>query len=43
MNDLIDICVKNMVNDQFTEEQARSYMEEILPHGSLGVVKNIEF
>lgn len=22
---------KNMVNDQFTEEQARSYMEEILP------------
>ena len=31
MNDLIDICVKNMVNDQFTEEQARSYMEEILP------------
>lgn len=31
MNDLIDMCVKNMVNDQFTEEQARSYMEEILP------------
>ena len=31
MNDLIDICVKNMVNDQFTEEQARPYMEEILP------------
>lgn len=31
MDDLIDICVKNMVNDQFTEEQARSYMEEILP------------
>lgn len=31
MNDLIDICVKNMVNDQFIEEQARSYMEEILP------------
>lgn len=31
MNDLIDICVKNMVNDQFTEEQARSYMEETLP------------
>ena len=31
MNDLIDVCVKNMVNDQFTEEQARSYMEETLP------------
>jgi transcriptional regulator with XRE-family HTH domain len=31
MNDLIDICVKNMVNDQFTEERARSYMEETLP------------
>lgn len=31
MNDLIDICVKNMVNDQFTEEQARPYMKEILP------------
>ena len=31
MDDLIDICVKNMVNNQFTEEQARSYMEEILP------------
>ena len=30
MDDLIDICVKNMVNDQFTEEQARSYMENML-------------
>ena len=31
MDDLIDVCVKNMVNDQFTEEQARSYMQELLP------------
>ena len=30
-SDLIDVCVKNMVNDQFTEEQARSYMQELLP------------
>ena len=36
MNDLINICVKNMVNDQFTEEQARSYMEEILPQLDTG-------
>ena len=31
MDDLVDVCVKNMVNDQFTEEQARSYMKELLP------------
>ena len=31
MDDLIDVCVKNMVNENFSEEQARSYMKEILP------------
>ena len=31
MDELIDICVKNMVNENFTEEQARSYMMELLP------------
>ncbi len=31
MDDLLEVCVKNMVNEQFTEEQARSYMKEILP------------
>lgn len=25
MDELIDICVKNMVSDDFTEEQARIY------------------
>ena len=29
MDELIDVCVKNMVNEEFTEEQARSYMKEI--------------
>lgn len=28
---MIDVCVKNMVNENFTEEQARSYMKEMLP------------
>lgn len=31
VRDLIDICVKNMVNENFTEEQARAYMKEMLP------------
>ena len=31
MDELIDICVKNMVSDDFTEEQARAYMKEMLP------------
>lgn len=30
MDELIDICVKNMVSDDFTEEQARAYMKEML-------------
>lgn len=31
MDDLINVCVKHMVNDHFTEEQARSYMKQKLP------------
>lgn len=31
MNELIDVCVKNMVSDSFTEQQARSYVEKMLP------------
>lgn len=30
-DDLIDVCVKNMVNENFTEEQVRAYMKELLP------------
>lgn len=31
MDELIDVCAKNMVSDKFTEEQARSYLREKLP------------
>ncbi len=31
MEELIDVCVRHMVNDNFTEEQARAYMKEMLP------------
>lgn len=31
MDDLIDVCAKNMANENFTEEQARAYMKELLP------------
>ena len=31
MDELIDVCVKNMVNENFTEKQARSYLNEMLP------------
>ena len=31
MDDLIDVCVKHMVNESFTEEQARGYMKQLLP------------
>ena len=31
MDDLIDICVPHMVTENFSEEQARSYMKELLP------------
>lgn len=31
MNELIDVCVQNMVGEHFTEQQARSYMKKMLP------------
>lgn len=31
MNELIDVCVGHMVNEAFTEEQARAYMKQVLP------------
>ena len=31
MDDLINTCVKHMVNENFTEEQARAYMKDLLP------------
>lgn len=31
MDDLIDVCVKHMVNEEFSETQARAYMKELLP------------
>ena len=31
MDDLIAVCIGHMVGDQFTEEQARAYMRELLP------------
>ena len=31
MDDLIDVCVRHMVGEDFTEEQARAYMKQVLP------------
>lgn len=31
MDDLIEVCIDHMIGDDFTEEQARSYMKGILP------------
>ena len=31
MDDLINVCVAHMVNENFTEEQARAYMNQVLP------------
>ena len=31
MDELIDVCVKHMVNESFTEQQARAYMKQLLP------------
>ena len=31
MDALIDVCVKHMASEQFTEEQVRAYMKELLP------------
>ena len=32
MDNLIDVCVKHMVGENFTEEQARNYMKSVLPN-----------
>ena len=31
MDDLIDVCVQHMTKENFTKEQARSYMNDLLP------------
>ncbi len=31
MDDLIEVCVRNMVNENFTEEQASEYLKQTLP------------
>ena len=31
MDDLIEVCVKNMVSEHFSAEQARTYMKDMLP------------
>ena len=31
MDDLIDVCVGHMANDQFTPEQVRGYMKDLVP------------
>ena len=31
MDDLIDVCVKHMVSENFSEEQARAYLKQTLP------------
>ena len=31
MDDLIEVCVRNMVNENFTEEQASEYLKQSLP------------
>lgn len=31
MESLIDVCVKHMVSKEFSEEQARAYMKQLLP------------
>ena len=31
MDDLIDVCVRHMVNENFSEEQARIYLKQTLP------------
>ena len=31
MDDLIDVCVRHMVGENFSEEQARAYMKQTLP------------
>lgn len=31
MDDLINVCVRHMVGEGFSEEQAREYMKQLLP------------
>ena len=31
MDELIDVCVRHMVNETFTEDQVRTYLKETLP------------
>ena len=31
MDDLLDVCVRHMVSDDFSEQQARAYMQQLLP------------
>ncbi len=31
MDDLIDVCIKNMANEQYSEEEIRSYLRDTLP------------
>lgn len=31
MDDLIDVCVKNMANEQYSENEVRKYLQETLP------------
>ena len=31
MDDLIEVCVKNMISEHFSSEQARTYLKEMLP------------
>ena len=31
MDDLIDVCVRNMANEQFPPEQVRAYLKDMLP------------
>lgn len=40
MDELIEVCVKHMANEDFSEEQAREYMKQVLP--TLNYWKNYE-
>ena len=31
MDDLIDVCIPHMINESFSEEQARAYLKQMLP------------
>jgi len=31
MDDLIDVCVRNMANEEHTEDEVRAYLKEVLP------------